>query len=157
MKLKLRIITLQGLHLDDCGLFKVGQSKLFTFDLCDGLHNLGQGIDDIDQIIALIENSVNELASLSEFGLQTCSQNIQHKIRMRLITNLENIIFINESKASCCSLQIVKGVSHVSISSENESFQSIIRILNPFLIHNNFESFQDFIIVELSEADNGAT
>jgi hypothetical protein len=156
VKLQLRVVALKGPHLDNGGLFQKGESQLLTFDLCDSLHDLGQGVDDVYQVVALVVHSVDEGASLSEFGLKASTKNIEHEVWVWLITNLEDVVLSNYSKTCRSCLKVVKGISHITISSENEGFQTIVGILNSFLIHYDLESLEDLLVVELSEADNGA-
>jgi hypothetical protein len=119
VQLKMRIVALESLHLNDSGLFKESESQLLTFNLCDCLHNFCQSVNYVYQIVPLVENNINLLACLSEFGLQARPKHVQHQVRMRLITYLKHIIFVDKSKAGRCRLQIVESVPHVSISSEN--------------------------------------
>lgn len=84
-----------------------------------GLHNLGQGVDDINQIISFVVNSVNKSSCLSESSIEASFQDIVHEVWMRLITHFEDVLFVDEGKSCEGCLQIVKCISHITISSEH--------------------------------------
>lgn len=154
MKLELRIVAFKSFHLDNSSLLEVGKSKLFTFDVGHTLHDLCQGVNDINQVVALVENNVNKRAAFSEAALEASLQDIVHKVRMRLVTNLKNVVLIHQSKSGRSSLEVVESESHITVGCENKSLKTIICMLDSFLVKNNFESLKDFFIIELGKSDN---
>lgn len=76
---------------------------------------------------------------------------------MRLVTNLKNVVLIYQSKSGRSSLEIVESESHITIGCENEGLKTIVSMLDPFLIKDNFESFKNFFIIELGKSDNSTS
>lgn len=119
MQLQLRVIAFESFHLDNGGLLKIRETELFTLDLLHGLHDFSQGVYDVNQIVALIVNCVNKLASVSETTLKASLEHVFHQIWMRLVANLEHIVLVHKAETSRCGLQIIESVSHVTIGSKD--------------------------------------
>jgi len=76
---------------------------------------------------------------------------------MRLIAYFKHIFFVNYAKTSCSSLKIVQSISHVTIGCENECLESIVGTLDLLKLGHNLESLQNFLIIELGEANDGTS
>ena len=59
MQLQLTVAALESLHLDYGSLLKEPKSQLLTLDLLESLHQLSQGVNDVDQVIALGVDCIN--------------------------------------------------------------------------------------------------
>ena len=59
MQLQLTVAALQRLHLDYGSLFKEPKSQLLTLDFLKCLHQLSQGVNDVDKVIALGVHCIN--------------------------------------------------------------------------------------------------
>lgn len=135
MQLQLGVIAFQSLHFDHTRFFQVIESQFFTLELIHVLHDLSQDVDDVNQVVPFIEHSVNLQTSVSELGGQTEFDHISHQVRMRSVTHFEDILFSDSSKASIGCLQIVKSISHITFSCENQSLETPMIMFNAFLLH----------------------
>lgn len=60
---------------------------------------------------------------------------------MRLVTYLEHIVLTHVPKASGCRLEVVEGISHVTICSEYERFQPVVLVGDLLFIKDEFQAF----------------
>ena len=156
MELQLTIITLEGLHFDDGCLFEVIQTKLLALELCHILNHSGQCVDQVHDVVTLIENNVDVLASCGELRVQAPFDHILHQVWVRLVTNFENVVFVNFAESCCCRLQIVQSISHVTFGSENNGFVTLILAVEFLLVNDCLESLEHFLIGEFGKPNDSA-
>jgi hypothetical protein len=70
MKLDLRVISFECAHLDDSGLLEEVEAEFLALHLTHALHDLSQGVYDVDQVVALVKYLVHQLAGLGEPPLE---------------------------------------------------------------------------------------
>lgn len=126
MKLQLTIIALECLHFDDGCFLQIVEAELLALEFWHVLDNSSESIYQVNNIVAFVENNIDVLASGRKLGAQTPSDHILHQLWVRLITNFKHIIFVDGSKSSSSSLQIVESIPHVTFCSENNCLISLI-------------------------------
>ena len=151
------IVALQGSHFDEGGFFEVVEAELLTGEFLHVLHHSGQSVNEIDNVIALIENDIDIGASLCEPGSEALFDDVLHQIRMWLIAHLENVVLRDFSKSSCGGLQIVEGVPHISLGCEDDCFQPIGCRLELFRSYHLGEALGHLFIAQFCEADNSTS
>ena len=70
----------------------------------------------------------------------TMVKHVFYQQRMGFITHFENVFWFHKTKAFMSWLQIVEGLSHVSLSSENDSFKTVIAVFDGLSLAN-FKNF----------------
>lgn len=103
MELQLTIIALECFHFDHSCLLQIVQSEFFALHVWHSLHDLGDGVYNINEVVTLCEHYVYECTGIAELALETGFKDVVHQIGVGLIADLENVVFINQTKTcSCC-------------------------------------------------------
>ena len=71
---------------------------------------------------------------------------------MWLIAHFENVKLSDFSETCCGSLEVIKSISHVTFSGEDDSFDTLGIIFELFGVHHRFETFADLVVVKLCES-----
>ncbi len=156
MQLQMRVVALQGFHLDETSLLQVVESQLLALELLHVLHDLSEYVDNVDQVVPLIIDRVNQLAGLSELAHETQLDHVRHQVRMRRVTHLEHILLRHNIKPRICRLQVVQRIPHVSLRREYQRLQSPLVVLNILLVHDDLQPLQHLLISQLGKPHNGA-
>lgn len=157
MELKLRIVALQSFHFYQTGFFQIVQSQFLTLEFSHVLNDFCQCIYDINQIVPLIEHYIYLLCCFTELRLETTSDNIQHEVRVGLITHLKDIVFANIPKSCMSGLQIVEGIPHITFCCEDNGFKSIRGVPDIFRLNDSFQSLQYLLIIQLCKSHNSTS
>jgi hypothetical protein len=105
----------------------------------------------------LVEDGINFSGSLPEFSTDAEFNDVCHEVWMGLVAHFEDIISVYNFEACIGGLQIIQSVSHIPVSSKDESFEPILGNSDRLLSHDNLKPFQDFFISKFSEPDNGTS
>ena len=126
MQLQLAIIALKSSHFDNRCLFQVNQPQLLCWKFFHILDHTSQRIDQINNVVALVEDLIDRGTCIGHLGLEAELDHVLHKIWMRLVTNFEYIFLVDVIKTGCCGLHVIKSISHITLSSEDEILKTVI-------------------------------
>ena len=156
MQLKLAVVALERPHLNQGRLFQVVDPQLLVRELVAVLHHLGEGVDQINHVVALLVDDVDLGAGVAKLLLHAEPNHLRHQLGVRLVAHLEHAILVDLIKAGRRRLEVVQGVAHVTLSGEQKSLVATGLHLEAFSLDHLLEPLQHLLLLELCVAHDGA-
>lgn len=114
------------------------------------LHDTEDGHDNVDGRVSLVPEGMDCLEGRVDISLRALQDHVAEDDGVGLVADLEDVVVRNEAESTPRALEVVDGLSHVSLSREDERRKSLVVVLDSLRLANLLQALEHLGVAQLA-------
>lgn len=127
------------------------------WQVVETLDHAEDGDDNVDGRVSLVPQLVDDLEGRVDVAGLARLDHLADLDGVRLVADLEDVVLRDKAESGPCRLEVVDGLAHVALGSEDEGLQALVVVLDFFSGANLLQALQDLGVAQLAVPQDGAT